>query len=106
MPHLGAIRQLLDKARADRNEPPPVRLTLPDDPRLDRLVVRPHSLASYDSLRKDPNDDPRKMTLMLFVTVFSASVSSAYSNLGTILRWSRGSQSLPLSKSRSANAEA
>jgi transposase len=56
-PHLGAIRQLLDKARADRGEPPPVRLPLPLDPRLDRLVVRPHSLASYDQLRKDPPDD-------------------------------------------------
>lgn len=57
-PHLGAVRQLLDKARADRNEPPPVRLPLPSDPRLDRLVVRPHALASYDSLRKDtPRDD-------------------------------------------------
>jgi transposase len=56
-PHLGAIRQLLDKARADRGEPPPVRLPLPHDPRLDRLVVQPHSLASYDQLRKDPPDD-------------------------------------------------
>lgn len=56
-PHLGAVRQLLDKTRADRNEPPPVRLTLPNDPRLDRLVVRPHSLASYDNLRKDSSHD-------------------------------------------------
>jgi transposase len=56
-PHLGAIRQLLDKARSDRGEPPPVRLPLPDDPRLDRLVVQPHSLATYDQLRKDPSDD-------------------------------------------------
>jgi hypothetical protein len=56
-PHLGAVRQLLDKGRADRNEPPPVRLTLRNDPRLDRLVVRPHSLASYDNLRKDSSHD-------------------------------------------------
>lgn len=56
-PQLGAIRQLLDKARADRGQPPPVRLALPDDPRLERLVVRPHSLATYDQLRKDPSDD-------------------------------------------------
>jgi transposase len=56
-PHLGAIRQLLDKARSDRGEPPPVRLPLPDDPRLDHLVVQPHSLATYDQLRKDPSDD-------------------------------------------------
>lgn len=56
-PHLGSVRQLLDKARSDRGEPPPVRLPLPDDPRLDRLVVQPHSLATYDQLRKDPSDD-------------------------------------------------
>jgi ABC-type transporter Mla subunit MlaD len=56
-PHLGAVRQLLDKTRADRNAPPPVRLTLRNDPRLDRLVVRPHSLASYDNLRKDSSHD-------------------------------------------------
>jgi transposase len=57
-PHLGAIRQLLDKARADRNQPPPVRLPLRGDARLDSLVVQPHSLASYDTLRKDKPDDP------------------------------------------------
>lgn len=56
-PHVGAVRQLLDKARADRNQPPPVRLPLANDPRLDRLVVHPHSLASYDSLRKDSSND-------------------------------------------------
>ena len=59
-PHLGAVRQLLDKARADRNDPPPVRLPLAGDPRIDRLVVRPHSLASYDSLRKDTTRDDDK----------------------------------------------
>ena len=56
--HLGAIRQLLDKARADRDRPPPVRLPLRGDPRLDSLVVTPHPLASYDTLRKDKPDDP------------------------------------------------
>ena len=56
--HLGAIRQLLDKSRADRDRPPPVRLPLRGDPRLDSLVVTPHPLASYDTLRKDKPDDP------------------------------------------------
>ena len=55
--HVGAVRQLLDKARSERGQPPPVSLSLPSDPRLERLVVRPHSLASYDDLRKD-DDDP------------------------------------------------
>jgi hypothetical protein len=57
-PHLGAIRQLLDKARADRNQEPPVRLPLSGDPRIDDLVVETHSLASYDTLRKESPDDP------------------------------------------------
>lgn len=56
-PHLGAVRQLLDKARADRDQLPPVRIPLPTNSRLDRLVVRPHSLASYDALRKDTSND-------------------------------------------------
>jgi transposase len=56
-PQVGAVVQILDKARADRGEPPPVRLALPDDARLERLVVRPHSLATYDQLRKDNSDD-------------------------------------------------
>jgi len=57
-PHLGAIRQLLDKARADRNQPPPIRLPLSGDPRIDDLHVEPHSLATYDLLRKKSPDDP------------------------------------------------
>jgi transposase len=59
-PHLGAIRQLLDKARADRSQKPPVRLPLSGDPRIDDLVVETHSLASYDDLRKEISDDPAK----------------------------------------------
>lgn len=59
-PHLGAVRQLLDKARADRDQPPPVRIPLPANPRLERLVVRPHSLASYDDLRKETTHDDSK----------------------------------------------
>lgn len=54
--HVGAVRQLLDKALSERGQPPPVSLSLPSDPRLERLVVRPHSLASYDDLRKDDDD--------------------------------------------------
>jgi transposase len=56
-PHLGAIRQLLDKARADRNQLPPVRLPPSGDPRIDDLVVQTHSLATYDTLRKKVPDD-------------------------------------------------
>ena len=55
-PHVGAVTQILDKARADRGQPPPVRLPLPQDPRA-LLDVRPHSLATYDQLRKDDSDE-------------------------------------------------
>jgi len=58
--HVGAIIQLLDKARADRNVPPPIRLPLADHPRVARLVVRQHPLDSYDSLRKDSADDSQE----------------------------------------------
>ena len=55
-PHVGAVTQILDKARADRGEPPPVRLALSQDARM-QLVVRPHSLATYDQLRKENPDE-------------------------------------------------
>jgi transposase len=58
--HVGAVIQLLDKARADRNLPPSVRLPLADHPRAARVVVRQHPLDSYDSLRKDSADDSQK----------------------------------------------
>jgi hypothetical protein len=58
-PHLGAVRHLLDRARKDRGQPPAVEPHLPADPRLEGLVVRPHSLATYDRLqsRTDDEDD-------------------------------------------------
>jgi transposase len=58
-PHVGAVRQALDRARAARGEPPPVGLHLPASPKLEDLVVRPHSLSTYDQLREAPSDDDR-----------------------------------------------
>lgn len=63
-PHVGAVRQALDRARAARGEPPPLGLHLPDSPKLEGLVVRPHALSTYDQLTKDtsdkePSDDDR-----------------------------------------------
>jgi transposase len=55
-PHVGAVRQVLDRARAARGEPPPLGLHLPDSPRLENLVVRPHALSTYDQLAKNLND--------------------------------------------------
>lgn len=56
-PHLGAIRQILDRRRSSRDKPPPVSVDLPDDPRLRNLVVRPHSLESYDPTPETENHE-------------------------------------------------
>jgi transposase len=56
-PHLGAVRHLLDRARKDRGQPPAVEPHLPADPRLEGLVVRPHSLATYDRLQRSTDDE-------------------------------------------------
>lgn len=58
-PHVGAVRQALDRNRQARGELPPVGLHLPADPRLDSLVVRPHALSTYDQLRKASSNDDR-----------------------------------------------
>jgi transposase len=56
-PHLGAVRHLLDRARKDRGQPPAVEPHLPADPRLEGLVVRPHSLSTYDQLQRITDDE-------------------------------------------------
>jgi transposase len=54
-PTVGAVRQILDRHRAERGMPPAVvhRFTT----RAGNVVVRPHDLAAYDALRKETNDD-------------------------------------------------
>jgi transposase len=56
-PHLGAVRHLLDRARKDRGQPPAVEPHLPADRRLEGLVVRPHSLSTYDQLQRMADDE-------------------------------------------------
>ena len=60
-PTVGAVRQILDRHRAERGAPPPVvhRFTT----RAGDIVVRPHDLAAYDALHanednSDDNHDP------------------------------------------------
>lgn len=57
VPHSNAVRLSLERRREARHQPPPVALPLPDDPRVRAAVVRPHTLASYDELKKAPDDD-------------------------------------------------
>jgi transposase len=56
VPHLAAVRHILDRKRHERGQPPPIAVALPDDPRLRQLVVRPHSLKQYERLQED-NDE-------------------------------------------------
>lgn len=47
---LASVRHFIDQQRKESNQPPPLALDLPDDPRLRTLSVRPHDLADYDPL--------------------------------------------------------
>ena len=57
VPHLPAVRQILDRKRHERGQPPPVAVALPEDPRVRDLVIRPHRLDDYEDLHKEPTDD-------------------------------------------------
>jgi hypothetical protein len=56
-PHPHAVRCVLKQRRRERNEPLPVPVALPDDPRVRDLVVRPHALDNYDTLHPEVTDD-------------------------------------------------
>jgi transposase len=49
-PHPNAVRLVLERRREQRNQPPPLAITLPDNPKAKNAVVRPASLARYDQL--------------------------------------------------------
>jgi hypothetical protein len=59
--HPHAVRHVLEQRRRQRDQPPPLSVELPDDPRVRDLVVKPHPLESYDGLRhlrsEERNDD-------------------------------------------------
>ncbi len=57
VPHPNAVRLSLERRRDQREQPPPVPLTLPDDPRVREQVVRPQALADYDQLSPEARDD-------------------------------------------------
>ncbi len=56
-PSVGAVRQILDRRRAERGQPPAVLSRFTTHPHAANVVVQPHSLASYDQLGKDSSDD-------------------------------------------------
>ena len=60
VPHPNAVRQVLERRREQRQQPPPLTLTLPDNDKARHIVVRPASLAPYDQLHippTEPRDD-------------------------------------------------
>ena len=50
--HIGAVRQIVDRRRSARKLPPPVSIPIARGEHAD-LVVTPHALASYDTLKKE-----------------------------------------------------
>jgi len=56
-PHLPAVRHILDRKRHERGQPPPIAISLPEDPRIRNLVIRPHRLDDYEDLHKEPTND-------------------------------------------------
>jgi len=60
VPHPNAVRLALERRRENREQDPPLAVELPEDPRVKKLVVRPHKLDDYDQLQTDTdveNDD-------------------------------------------------
>jgi transposase len=56
--HLAAVRHFIDQHQAERGASPPIPVTLPDDPRVRSLTVRPHNLADYEHLTgKEKRDE-------------------------------------------------
>jgi hypothetical protein len=58
VPHPNAVRLALERQRDDRGQAPPVAMTLPEHVRARDKVVRPHSLDTYDQLRKVGHEEP------------------------------------------------
>ena len=61
-PHPQAVRHILERVRREQGKSPALPLPLPDDPRIQNLIVKPHNLKSYDNLLntshdKDENDE-------------------------------------------------
>lgn len=55
--HVAGVRQALDRARHASGQPAPVPVALPADRRVVDLVVRPHALDRYDTLRTEADHD-------------------------------------------------
>lgn len=57
VPHPGAVRQILEGRRHERQLPSPVAVVLPERLRHKTQPVRPHALSDYDQLNPKERDD-------------------------------------------------
>lgn len=57
VPHPNGVRQVLERRREQRDQLPPLVLTLPDNDKAQNIVVRAASLARYDLLDTDTTND-------------------------------------------------
>ena len=57
VPHPNAVRLALQRRREQRDQPPPLPITLPADKRIRDLVVSPHKLDDYDQLQAHQEDE-------------------------------------------------
>ena len=56
--HPTAVRQVLERRRETRDQPPPIAITLTGNAKANNIVVRPASLALYDQINAvDTTDD-------------------------------------------------
>ena len=56
-PHPNSVRIALERRREARQAPPPVTVDLPEHVRAKDTFVRPHLLATYDTLTEQNHDD-------------------------------------------------
>ena len=59
--HLAAVRHFIDLQGAQRGARAPIPVTLPDDPRVRALTVRPHKLTDYEQLAREGTTDERSV---------------------------------------------
>lgn len=52
----GSVAHILEQRRRAQGLPPPIRVELPDDPRVRDLHITPHNLEEYDELGKDEDE--------------------------------------------------
>ena len=58
VPHPNAVRLALERRRDDRQQAPPVALTLPAHVQARDKAVRAHALETYDQLKKVGHEEP------------------------------------------------